>query len=35
MPFLFEDLEVYKFNNGVCREWHEVFGWDLVERESE
>ena len=35
MPFLFEDLKVYKFNNGVCREWHGVFGWDLVERESE
>ena len=28
-------MEVYKFKNGVCREWHGVFGWDLVERESE
>ena len=30
-----EELELNKCNNGVCREWHEVFGWDLVERESE
>ena len=32
-PYLFlEDLEVNKCNNGGCREWHEVFGRDSVER---
>ena len=30
-----EDLEVNKCKNGVCREWHEVFGWVSVKRESE
>ena len=35
-PYLFfEDLEVKKYKNGVCREWHEVFGLVSVERESE
>ena len=35
-PYLFlEDLEVNKCKNGVCREWHRVFGWVSVERESE
>ena len=24
-----------KCKNGVCREWHRVFGWVSVERESE
>ena len=29
IPYLFlEDLEVNKCNNGGCREWHRVFGWD-------
>ena len=33
-PYLFlEDLEVKKRRNGVCREWHRVFGWVSVERE--
>ena len=32
-PYLFlEALEVNKCNNGGCREWHGVFGRDLVER---
>ena len=33
-PYLFlEDLKVKKCRNGVCREWHRVFGWVSVERE--
>ena len=33
-PYIFlEDLEVKKCKNGVCREWHGVFGWVSVERE--
>ena len=33
--FFLEDLEVKKCENGACREWHRVFGWVSVERESE